>query len=307
MHWRGVPAPTKRHSLAREMHDLFGHSLTVTLLHLGSARLAHDDDLDARTGPSGTRPTATDFADLVDSYRKAGAAIDLEVPREVVVAPFLISPPLPSERSRRRRQPGCSGSAGRPQADPDRAILLDRLVAQLLGGEHRAHLDPGRGAVGRERQDRRGSVRVAAGLTVEQRDPLRRGPSIRPREASGQGADHHRRRDEVQPGDGESAESVPVARRRATSPVSLIAVVRQALRQPERREPVVVEGDDLGDCLPTTRRIGSRSVAVKHRPPGGRRGPWGCTRAAGSGRRTCGSRRVREKDPGSRRRFAASP
>jgi len=57
-------------------------------------------------------------------------------------------------------------------------VLLDRLVAQLLGGEHRAHLDPGRRAVGRERQDRLEGVRVAAGLTVQQRDPLRRAISV---------------------------------------------------------------------------------------------------------------------------------
>src|SRR5579864_2392154 len=37
----------------------------------------------------------------------------------------------------------------------DRVVLLGRLVAQFLGGEHRAHLDPGRRAVGRERQHRR--------------------------------------------------------------------------------------------------------------------------------------------------------
>jgi hypothetical protein len=33
------------------------------------------------------------------------------------------------------------------------------LVAQFLGGEHRAHLDPGRRAVGREREDRLEGVR----------------------------------------------------------------------------------------------------------------------------------------------------
>src|SRR6478672_1413060 len=57
----------------------------------------------------------------------------------------------------------------------DRVVLLDCLVAQLLGGEHRAHLDPGRGAVGRKREDRLEGVRVAAGLAVQQLDPLRPG------------------------------------------------------------------------------------------------------------------------------------
>src|SRR5215210_8471354 len=49
----------------------------------------------------------------------------------------------------------------------DRVVLLDRLVAQLLRGEHRAHLDPGRRVVGRERQERLEGVRVAAELTVQ--------------------------------------------------------------------------------------------------------------------------------------------
>lgn len=98
----------ERHRIAREMHDLVGHSLTVTLLHLGSARLALDDDLDtardslaeaehaARNSLDDVRaavgllratdplaappaPTAADIAYLVDSYRKAGAGIDLDV------------------------------------------------------------------------------------------------------------------------------------------------------------------------------------------------------------------------------------
>jgi hypothetical protein len=51
----------------------------------------------------------------------------------------------------------------------DRVVLLDRLVAELLDGEQRAHLDPGRRTVGLERQDRLEGVRVAAGLTVERR------------------------------------------------------------------------------------------------------------------------------------------
>ena len=55
----------------------------------------------------------------------------------------------------------------------DRVVRLDRLVAQLLGREHRVHLDPGRRAVGRECDDRLEGVRVAAGLTVQQRNPLR--------------------------------------------------------------------------------------------------------------------------------------
>lgn len=98
----------ERHRIAREMHDLVGHGLTVTLLHIGSARLALDDDLgtvraslteaehaarnsldDVRTAiglmrttdPDATQPapTAADICALVESYRKAGASITLDV------------------------------------------------------------------------------------------------------------------------------------------------------------------------------------------------------------------------------------
>ncbi|MGH1563313.1 sensor histidine kinase [Mumia sp. DW29H23] len=98
----------ERHRIAGEMHDLVGHTLTVTLLHLDSARLALDDDLPRargslteaeraartslddvraavslmRTAPSPTTrpaPSATDIADLVRSYRRAGAEVVLEV------------------------------------------------------------------------------------------------------------------------------------------------------------------------------------------------------------------------------------
>jgi signal transduction histidine kinase len=98
----------ERHRIAREMHDLVGHSLTVTLLHLGSARLALDDDpvaarasLDQaeqaareslddvraavallRTGDTADplpAPTATGIPDLVRAYRNAGVHVDLEL------------------------------------------------------------------------------------------------------------------------------------------------------------------------------------------------------------------------------------
>lgn len=107
----------ERHRIAREMHDLVGHSLTVALLHLGSARLALDDDLDAaRTAlteaekaardslndvraavglmrsedPTSATPAPgiTDIPDLVDTYRNAGADIDLDMrPIPAVITP----------------------------------------------------------------------------------------------------------------------------------------------------------------------------------------------------------------------------
>ncbi|MFT4136355.1 sensor histidine kinase [Microbacterium sp.] len=98
----------ERHRIAREMHDFVGHSLTVALLHLGSARLALDDDLDAARTALAEAETATrdslddvraavglmrstdnnvappapgiaDVPDLVDSYRNAGADVHLDV------------------------------------------------------------------------------------------------------------------------------------------------------------------------------------------------------------------------------------
>ncbi len=98
----------ERHRIAREMHDLVGHSLTVTLLHLGSARLALGDDPDgartsleqaeraARTGLDDVRaavgllrtggpadrspvPTSTGIAELVRGYRNAGVDVDLDL------------------------------------------------------------------------------------------------------------------------------------------------------------------------------------------------------------------------------------
>lgn len=96
----------ERHRIARELHDLVGHSLTVALLHLGSARLALDDDLDGarasldeaeraareslndvraavgllRTGEAADPlpvPTAAGIPGLVESYRNAGVPVDL--------------------------------------------------------------------------------------------------------------------------------------------------------------------------------------------------------------------------------------
>ncbi len=98
----------ERDRIAGEVHDVIGHALTVSLLHIGSARLALDDEPDearaaleeaerltrssleevrATVGlmrtdaPGETRPLpgATDIPDLVDSFRRAGASIDLRV------------------------------------------------------------------------------------------------------------------------------------------------------------------------------------------------------------------------------------
>lgn len=94
----------ERNRLAGEMHDVIGHALTVSLLHVSSARLALDEDpetarveLDeaerlarasleevrASVGlmreQTGTRPlpTGADIPELVESFRRAGTSVEL--------------------------------------------------------------------------------------------------------------------------------------------------------------------------------------------------------------------------------------
>lgn len=98
----------ERNRIAREVHDVIGHSLTVSLLHVTSARLALDDDLDeARTaleeaerlgrqsltevrqvvamshdeGANGHAPMpgAAEIETLVESVTRTGTPIALEV------------------------------------------------------------------------------------------------------------------------------------------------------------------------------------------------------------------------------------
>ncbi|WP_222718733.1 sensor histidine kinase [Actinokineospora xionganensis] len=102
-------ATGERQRIAREVHDVIAHSLSVTLLHLTAARraLQQDEDLDEavaaltdaerqgrqamadirRTvgllaaGPAGTRPEpgVDDLGDLVDDFRRAGLLVDYRV------------------------------------------------------------------------------------------------------------------------------------------------------------------------------------------------------------------------------------
>ncbi|WP_322937241.1 sensor histidine kinase [Nocardioides bizhenqiangii] len=98
----------ERTRIAGEMHDVIGHALTVSLLHISGARLALDEDPDEarralaeaerlsrssleevratvglmRTDAPGERaplPVATDIGRLVDSFRSAGTEVDLTV------------------------------------------------------------------------------------------------------------------------------------------------------------------------------------------------------------------------------------
>ena len=102
----------ERNRVAAEVHDVMGHALTVSLLHIGSARLALDDEpQEARRalaeaerltrdsldevrasvglmrsdapGELAPLPGATAIPDLVESFRTAGAAVELTVTGEL--------------------------------------------------------------------------------------------------------------------------------------------------------------------------------------------------------------------------------
>jgi signal transduction histidine kinase len=107
----------ERQRIARDIHDLVGHSLSVTLLHVTGARRALQNDGDVEeavaaltdaervgrdamadirrtvgvlaTGHENTRPlpTAADVDDLVDELRAAGLAVDYETTGAVATLP----------------------------------------------------------------------------------------------------------------------------------------------------------------------------------------------------------------------------
>ena len=102
-------ATRERQRIAREVHDVIAHSLSITLLHLTAARRALEQDRDVddavdalsdaerlgrqamadirRTvglldaGPAGTRPepSAADLPDLIDDFRRAGLPVAFDM------------------------------------------------------------------------------------------------------------------------------------------------------------------------------------------------------------------------------------
>lgn len=101
----------ERNRIAGEMHDVIGHALTVSLLHVTSARLALDEDpevaraslaeaerlgqqslaevrqavgllRDQHASSVTPMPHATDVAELVESFRRAGRPVHLDVTGE---------------------------------------------------------------------------------------------------------------------------------------------------------------------------------------------------------------------------------
>jgi signal transduction histidine kinase len=113
-------ATSERQRIAREVHDVVAHSLSVTLLHLTAARRALEQDrdideaVDALTdaerlgreamadirrtvglldaGPSSTRPepTIADIPELVDDFRRAGLPVTFEMSGDEETAPGAI-------------------------------------------------------------------------------------------------------------------------------------------------------------------------------------------------------------------------
>lgn len=98
----------ERNRIAGEMHDVIGHALTVSLLHVTSARLALDEDLtearaslveaerlgqqslaevrqavgllrEQRTSAAAPMPDAHQLPELVESFRRAGRSVHLEI------------------------------------------------------------------------------------------------------------------------------------------------------------------------------------------------------------------------------------
>lgn len=104
----------ERHRIAGEVHDVIGHALTVSLLHIEGARLAVDDadPEDARErlaeaerltrhsleevratvglmrtdGDTAPLPDAGDLPALVESFRRAGAQVELHVSGDLAAA-----------------------------------------------------------------------------------------------------------------------------------------------------------------------------------------------------------------------------
>jgi signal transduction histidine kinase len=110
----------ERNRIARELHDVIAHSLTVLLLHVSSARLALDDDRDdaaraleeaerlgrqsldevrhvvgslRRDGgadPTAPLPGSVDVPALVDRFRAAGVDVQANVSGDLAVLPGLV-------------------------------------------------------------------------------------------------------------------------------------------------------------------------------------------------------------------------
>lgn len=113
-------ATSERQRIAREVHDVVAHSLSITLLHLTAARRALEQDrdideavdaltdaerlgreamadirrtvglLDARPSSTRPEPTIADIPELVDDFRRAGLPVTFEMTGDEETAPGAI-------------------------------------------------------------------------------------------------------------------------------------------------------------------------------------------------------------------------
>ncbi|HEV7204114.1 MAG TPA: histidine kinase [Jatrophihabitans sp.] len=110
----------ERNRIARELHDVIAHSLTVSLLHVSSARLAVRDDPadaeralaeaerlgraslqevrhavgllhdDSAADPTAPLPGSTDVAQLIEGFRSAGADVRATVEGDLAAVPATV-------------------------------------------------------------------------------------------------------------------------------------------------------------------------------------------------------------------------
>jgi signal transduction histidine kinase len=110
-------ATSERQRIAREVHDVVAHSLSITLLHLTAARRALEQDrdvdeavdaltdaerlgreamadirrtvglLDARPADTRPEPTIADIPELIEDFRRAGVPVEFAMSGDVDAAP----------------------------------------------------------------------------------------------------------------------------------------------------------------------------------------------------------------------------
>jgi signal transduction histidine kinase len=188
----------ERTRIARDMHDVVGHALTVSLLHLSSARLMLDESPEEakaslaeaeRLGrrslvevrhalgalradePSSLAPTpdAGQIGDLVDSFRRAGTPVNWEVAGDL--ATLSATAGLTVYRILQEALTNVVRHA--PRATARVRIALDADGTRLTvdnagaGAGHRGEIPVGTGLLGmRERAEALGG-RLTAGPTPE--------------------------------------------------------------------------------------------------------------------------------------------
>ena len=182
----------ERRHIAREIHDVIAHSLTVTMLQLGAARLAAErndrDELAAAlreaedaaraslndvrrtvgllgqdgTAPAVVQPDARDLLDLVDQYRAAGMDVRIEMtppdaPLDAVLGLVVYRVVQESLANAAKHAPGASTTVS-IRSDSDLAVEIRSRGGSVLQG-------PGsrRGLSGMEQRVHALKGRIAAG------------------------------------------------------------------------------------------------------------------------------------------------